>query len=182
VYTVVTLEMYWRLRYRGACGWAKYSAILMEKFCSSWTLPPMTGIRLNLPVVQAVIGVIGGIVPSNIGPVHCYALLAFGVPANWRISAADNAARQAAAPGEASVDNRQPVQTPAREQSYRADRDTGQWRAFINRTVEQSSAQLEIWLTPVSWRTGDARRARPDWDRRRRGRAMLRCTQRNTAC
>ena len=39
----------------------------------------MIGMRLNWPVVQAVIGVIGTIMPSTIGPVT-YGPLAFAVP------------------------------------------------------------------------------------------------------
>src|SRR5204863_9012353 len=62
----------------------------------------MIGIRLNWPVLQAVIGVIGMMVPSSIGPVT-YGPVTFGVPWSCRISAADSARRHAAAPGEASV-------------------------------------------------------------------------------
>src|SRR5262249_23611541 len=56
----------------------------------------MTGIWLNWPVVQAVIGVTGMTEPSTIGPVT-YGPLAFAVPLSCRIWGADSARRHAAA-------------------------------------------------------------------------------------
>src|SRR5258708_6499406 len=55
----------------------------------------MIGIWLNPPVVQAVTGVTGMIVPSTIGPVT-YGPVTLGVPSSCRISAAGSARRHAA--------------------------------------------------------------------------------------
>src|SRR5438093_9888379 len=75
----------------------KYWLIPMPNVPSSCTLPPKTGTRLKLPVVQASMGVRGMMVPSTIGPLM-YGPLAFAVPCSWRICGTESSRRHAAAP------------------------------------------------------------------------------------
>src|SRR5919198_6554310 len=75
----------------------KYWLIPMLNVPSSCTLPPNTGTRLKMPVVQASRGVLGMMVPSTIGPLM-YGPLALAVPCSWRICGTESARRHAAVP------------------------------------------------------------------------------------